>query len=136
MATRSVLHVKFKKRLRASDKTVLPISAKDNCLVGPRPCGPQEILLLDETCLHPLLAAQDHRLGAEQDQLPCEPTETSSGNCPETETSIIRYFTRHDSVSKTIFQGSSEGGQRRGRQRRCWMDRSKSGGPCPYQNCL
>ena len=33
-----------------------------------------------ETSPHLLSGAQDQRLGAEQDQLPCGPTETSSGN--------------------------------------------------------
>ena len=35
------------------------------------------------------------------------------------------YVTRHNSFSKTILQGTSEGGQRRGRQRKCWMDNIK-----------
>ena len=30
--------------------------------------------------------------------------------------------TRHDSLSKTIIQGTWEGGRRRGRQKKCWMD--------------
>ena len=38
-----------------------------------------------ETCLHLLLGAQDHRLGVEQDKVPCGSTRTSSGNCQETE---------------------------------------------------
>ena len=29
---------------------------------------------------------------------------------------------RHDILSKTILQGTLEGGQRRGRQRKCWTD--------------
>ena len=33
--------------------------------------------------------------------------------------------TRHDSLSKTILQGTLEGGRRRGRQRKCWMDNIK-----------
>ena len=40
----------------------------------------------EETSLHLLLGAQDQRLGAEQDQLHCGSTGTSSGNCQETET--------------------------------------------------
>ena len=32
------------------------------------------------------------------------------------------HATRHDSLSKTILQGNLEGGRRRGRQRKCWMD--------------
>ena len=34
----------------------------------------------------------------------------------------IRRVTHHDSLSKTILQGTLEGGRRRGRQRKCWMD--------------
>ena len=34
--------------------------------------------------------AQDQRLGAEQDQLPCGSKGTSSGNCQETETCMVR----------------------------------------------
>ena len=37
-----------------------------------------------------LLGAQDQRLGAEQDQLPCGSTETSPGNRQETEICMIR----------------------------------------------
>ena len=36
-----------------------------------------------------LLGTQDQRLGAEQDQLPCGPTGTSSGTCEETETRMV-----------------------------------------------
>ena len=32
------------------------------------------------------------------------------------------HVTRHDILSKIILQGTLEGGQRRGRQRICWMD--------------
>ena len=39
--------------------------------------------------LHILLGAQDQRLGAEQDQLPCWSTETSSVNCQKTETCMF-----------------------------------------------
>ena len=35
------------------------------------------------------------------------------------------HVTRHDSLSKTILQGTWEGGRRRGRQRKCWMDNLK-----------
>ena len=44
----------------------------------------------EETSPHLLLGAQDQRLGVEQDQHPCGSTETSCGNCQETETSVIR----------------------------------------------
>ena len=37
----------------------------------------------------------------------------------------LGYVTRHDSLSKTILQGTLGGGRRRGRQRKCWMDNIK-----------
>ena len=44
------------------------------------------------------------------------------------------YVTRHDSLSKTISQGTLEGGRRRGRRRKAgWT--SKSGHPRPCQDC-
>ena len=38
------------------------------------------------------------------------------------------HVTRHNSLSKTIIQGTLEGWQHCGQQRKCWMD-------CPCQNC-
>ena len=35
------------------------------------------------------------------------------------------HVTRHDNLSKTILQGTMEGGRGRGRQRKCWMDNIK-----------
>ena len=46
----------------------------------------------EETALYLLLGAQDKRLGAEQDQLPCGSAVTSSVNCQETETCMARAF--------------------------------------------
>ena len=43
------------------------------------------------------------------------------------------HITRHDNLCKTILQGTLEGGRPRDRQMKCWM--SKSGHPCPCQNC-
>ena len=34
-------------------------------------------------------------------------------------------MSHHDSLSKTILQGTLEGGRRRGRQRKCWVDNMK-----------
>ena len=34
----------------------------------------------------------------------------------------FRHVTRHNSLSKTICQGTFEGGQHRGQQRKCWTD--------------
>ena len=44
----------------------------------------------EESSLYLLLGAQDQQLGVEQDQLPCRSTGTSSGNCQETETCMVR----------------------------------------------
>ena len=60
----------------------------------------------EETSPHLLLGAQDRWLGAEQDQFPCEPLETSSGNGQGTETRMSRATT--DS-QKNIIQGTLEG---------------------------
>ena len=32
------------------------------------------------------------------------------------------HATRHDGLSKTVLQGTLQGGRRRGRQKKCWMD--------------
>ena len=40
------------------------------------------------------------------------------------------HITRHDSLSKTILQDTLEGGRRRGRQRKCWMDNIKAWTAC------
>ena len=77
---------------------------------------------LEKTFRHLLLGAQDQRLGAEQDQLPCGSTETSSGNCQETKTCMVQACF---SLSKTTLQGTLEGGRCCGRQRKCWMDSIK-----------
>ena len=99
-----------------------------------------------ETSPHLLLGAQDQRLGAEQEHLPCEPTGTISGNCQETDTQF-GHVTHHDSFSNTILQGTLEGRRRRGRQRKCWtdgqpqrvactwpLDRFDANGPCSAQS--
>ena len=44
----------------------------------------------EDTSQYLLPGAQDQRLGAEQDQLPCGSTGTSSSNCQETETCVVR----------------------------------------------
>ena len=35
------------------------------------------------------------------------------------------HVVRHDTLTKTILQGTIEGGRRRGRQRKCWLDNIK-----------
>ena len=55
----------------------------------------------EETSPHLLREAQDQRLGAEQDQLPCGSTGTSSDNCQETETCMVRAcYTPRQPLSK------------------------------------
>ena len=48
----------------------------------------------------------------------------------------FRHVTHHDSLSQTTLQGILEGRRRRGRQRKCWMDKVKECTTCPRQNCL
>ena len=80
----------------------------------------------EEISLHLLLGAQDQLLGvhAEQAQLPCGSTGTSSYNCQE-RTAWFGHVTCHDSLSKTILHGILESRWRRGRQRKCWTDNIK-----------
>ena len=61
-------------------------------------------------------------------------TRTSSGNCQETETCMVRAC--HDSLSKTMLQGTLGGGQRRGRQRKRWMDNIKEWTSLPMLELL
>ena len=76
----------------------------------------------EETSPHLLPGAQDQRLGAEQDQLPQEPL---LATVKRRKVAWFGHVTRHDSLSKTIVQGTLVGGRRRGRQRKCWMDKIK-----------
>ena len=46
------------------------------------------------------------------------------------------HVTRHDSLSKTILQGTLEVGRRRGRQRKCWMDIIKEWASLPMPELL
>ncbi len=46
------------------------------------------------------------------------------------------HVTRHNSLSKTILQGTLEGGRRRGRQRKCWMDNIKEWTSLPMPELL
>ena len=48
----------------------------------------------EEASPHLLLRAQDQRLGAKQDQLPCGSIGTSSGTCQQTETCMVRAYYR------------------------------------------
>ena len=89
----------------------------------------------EETSPHLLLGAQDQPLGVKQDQLPCGSTWISSCNCQEMATCMVWHVTRHDSLSKTIFQGTLEGGRCCGLRGNTGWTASKSGHPCPCQYC-
>ena len=65
----------------------------------------------EETSLYFPLGAQDQRLGVEQDQLLCGSTGTSSGNCRETETCMLRACHTSRQPLQIIFQGTLKGGQ-------------------------
>ena len=52
------------------------------------------------------------------------------------ETTRQRSVTRHDRLSKSILQGTLEGGRRRGRQRKCRMDNIKEWTPLPMPELL
>ena len=68
----------------------------------------------------------NRRLGAEQDQRTCGFTGTSLlATVKRRKLARFGDIRRQDSLSKIILQGTLEGGQRRGRQRRCWMDNIK-----------
>ena len=46
------------------------------------------------------------------------------------------HVTHYSSLSKTILQGTLEGGQRRGRKRKCWMDNLKEWTSLPMPELL
>ena len=46
------------------------------------------------------------------------------------------HVTRYDSLSKTILQGTSEGGRCRGRHRKCWMGNIKEWTSLPLPELL
>ena len=45
------------------------------------------------------------------------------------------HVTHHNSLSKTVLQGTCEGVQYCGWHWKCWIETLKSGHPCPRQNC-
>ena len=79
--------------------------------------------------------AQDQWLGAEQDQLPYESTETFSGNCQEMETGLVQAFYTQTATPKLSFRAPWRVDDTvAGRLNARWTT-SKSGQPCQCQNC-
>ena len=84
----------------------------------------------EETSPHLLLGAQDQWLGAEQEQPPCGLTgPLPASSVKRWKPAWFGHVMRQDSLSKTILQGSLEGGQCCSRQRNRWMEMSKSSFP-------
>ena len=74
-----------------------------------------------------LTAVQDQRLGAEQDNLLVGPQAVKHylATVERRKFAWFRYVRRHDSLFKTTFHGTLKGGQRIGRQRKCWINNMK-----------
>ena len=90
----------------------------------------------EETSRHLLLGVKDQRLGAEEDQLLVDPKETLSATVKRQKLSWFGYVTRHDILFKTILQGTLEGGQHCGWQRKCLMDNVKEWTSLPMLELL
>ena len=85
----------------------------------------------EETCLHLLLEAQVQRLGAEQDQSPCESAGTSSGNWQQMVTCLVQAC---DTLQQPLwFQGNLEGEWCCGQQSTSWMNNIKEWTSLPMQ---
>ena len=84
-----------------------------------------------------LLGTQDQRLGAEQDQLPCGSTGTSSGKCQETETCMNQAcHTPRQPLLNYPPKGIFKDWRRCGRQRKYWMDNIKEWTSLPMPELL
>ena len=79
----------------------------------------------EDTSPHLQLGAQDQRLGAGQDQLPCGTTGTSSGNRQETETCMVVACHTPRQPFKAIPQDTFKGGRRLGQWGKCLLDNIK-----------
>ena len=73
---------------------------------------------------HAVLTLSCHQLALKQKQS-CRPI-----------LRILTHVTRHDSLSKTILQGTLEGGWCRGWQRKCWMENIKEWTSLPMLELL
>ena len=74
--------------------------------------------------------------GAEQDQLPCGSTGTSSDNCQERKTCMVLACHTPWQPLHNILQGMMNCGRRRGRQRKYWMDNIEEWTFLPLQELL
>ena len=90
--------------------------------------------LSEKTSPHFLPGAQDQWLVVDHDQLSCRSTRTTAGNCEEMETQIMwachtpqQPLQNHSSVHFGGYAAVSTGNS--------WWATSKSGHPCPCQNC-
>ena len=81
--------------------------------------------MLEETSPYLLLGAQDQRQVRSEINFLVSPQEPPLATVKRRKLAWFGHVTRHNSLSKTILQGTLEGGQRRGRQRKSWMDNIK-----------
>ena len=77
--------------------------------------------MLEETSPYLLLGAQDQRQVRSEINFLVSPQEPPLATVKRRKLAWFGHVTRNDSLSKTILQGTLEDGQRRGRQRKCWM---------------
>ena len=82
-----------------------------------------------------LLGAQDQRLGAEQDQLPCGSTGTSTGNCQETETCMVWVCHTPPASPKLSFRAPWRVGNTVVSRGNVGWTTAKNGHLCPNQTC-
>ena len=64
------------------------------------------------------------------------PSQWRRPTLPRSLVSSFGHVSRHDNLSKTILQDTLEGGWRRGRQRKCWMDNIKNWTSLPMSELL
>ena len=89
----------------------------------------------EETSPH-LFGSQDQQLGVEQDQLPCGSKEPLLATVKRWKLTWFWHATHHNSLSKTFLQGTMEGGQYHGWQRKCWMGNIKEWTSLPILELL
>ena len=77
------------------------------------------------TSTHLLRGAQDQLLGAGKISFLLGPQEPFLATVKRRKLALFWHVTHHDSLSKTVLQGTLEGGRHRVRQRKCSMDNMK-----------